>query len=157
MRRTVVAVVFNKSGVLSRITSVLNRRQVNIESIAVGEIDQEKSRMTFVVKVNTLDEVEQVTKQLNKQVEVIKVSDITEDPHIERELALVKVYAPPAMRHEIQAIIAPFRADVVDVGQKNIVIQVAGTHDKVNACIDVLRTYGIKQLSRTGITSLTRG
>src|SRR5699024_7847170 len=156
MRRTVVAVVFNKSGVLSRITSVLNRRQVNIESIAVGEIDSERSRMTVVVKADTLDEVEQVIKQLNKQVEVIKVSDITEIPHIERELALIKVYAPAAMRHEIQAMISPFRADVVDVGQKNIVIQVSGAHEKVNACIDVLKAYGIKQLSRTGITSLTR-
>jgi predicted amino acid-binding ACT domain protein len=87
MRRIITAIVYNKSGVLSRITSVLNRRQVNIESISVGVVEAEISRMTIVINVNTLSEAEQVTKQLNKQIEVVKVSDITDDPHIERELA----------------------------------------------------------------------
>ena len=157
MRRILMAMVYNKSGVLSRITSVLNRRQVNIESISVGEIESDLSRMTIVVNVDTLSEVEQVTKQLNKQIEVVKISDITTDPHIERELALIKVSAPAATRSEIQAVIAPFRADIVDVAQRTIVIQVVGTHDKINAFIDVLRPYGIKQLARTGITGLKRG
>ena len=83
--------------------------------------------------------------------------DITDEPHLERELALVKVNAPVAMRSEIKAVIDPFRADIVDVGLKNIVIQVAGTQDKIDACIDILRPYGIKQLSRTGVTGFTRG
>ncbi|MGX7195496.1 acetolactate synthase small subunit [Enterococcus olivae] len=157
MRRILMAMVYNKSGVLSRITSVLNRRQVNIESISVGEVESDISRMTIVVKVDTLSEVEQVTKQLNKQIEVVKVSDITTDPHIERELALIKVSAPAATRSEIQAVIAPFRADIVDVAQRTIVVQVVGTHEKINAFIDVLRPYGIKQLARTGITGLKRG
>jgi acetolactate synthase-1/3 small subunit len=107
--------------------------------------------------VNTLSEAEQVTKQLNKQIEVVKVSDITDDPHIERELALIQVNAPMSVRSEIQAVIAPFRADIVDVAQKTIIVQVAGTHDKINAFIDVLRPYGIKQLARTGITGIKRG
>ncbi|KAF1305458.1 acetolactate synthase small subunit [Enterococcus saccharolyticus] len=157
MRRIMMAMVYNKSGVLSRITSVLNRRQVNIESISVGLVESEISRMTIVVNVETLSEAEQVTKQLNKQIEVVKVSDITNDPHIERELALIKVSAPPTSRSEIQAVIAPFRADIVDVAQKTIIVQVVGTHDKIDAFIDVLRPYGIKQLARTGITGLTRG
>jgi acetolactate synthase-1/3 small subunit len=148
MRRIITAIVYNKSGVLSRITSVLNRRQVNIESISVGVVEAEISRMTIVINVNTLSEAEQVTKQLNKQIEVVKVSDITDDPHIERELALIQVNAPMSVRSEIQAVIAPFRADIV---------QVAGTHDKINAFIDVLRPYGIKQLARTGITGIKRG
>ena len=96
-------------------------------------------------------------KQLNKQIEVLKVLDITGDPHIERELALIKVNAPTAIRSEIQAVIAPFRADIVDVAQKSIMIQVVGTHEKIDACIEVLRPYGLKQLARTGITGLVRG
>jgi acetolactate synthase-1/3 small subunit len=101
MRRIITAIVYNKSGVLSRITSVLNRRQVNIESISVGVVEAEISRMTIVINVNTLSEAEQVTKQLNKQIEVVKVSDITDDPHIERELALIQVNAPMSVRSEI--------------------------------------------------------
>lgn len=158
MRRVIVALVANKSGVLSRVTSVLNRRQVNIESISVGATEQfELSRMTIVVNVSDLAEAERVIKQLNKQIEVLKVLDITGDPHIERELALIKVNAPTAIRSEIQAVIAPFRADIVDVAQKSIMIQVAGTHEKIDACIEVLRPYGLKQLARTGITGLVRG
>ncbi|MBM7709372.1 acetolactate synthase small subunit [Enterococcus lemanii] len=158
MRRVLVALVANKSGVLSRITSVLNRRQVNIESISVGVTEQfDLSRMTIVVNVQDNAEAEQVLKQLNKQIEVMKVSDITDDPHLERELALIKVNAPTTIRSEIQAVIAPFRADIVDVAQKTIMIQVVGTHEKVDACIEVLRPYGLKQLARTGITGLVRG
>mgnify|MGYP003600841621 FL=1 len=123
MRRVIVALVANKSGVLSRVTSVLNRRQVNIESISVGATEQfELSRMTIVVNVSDLAEAERVIKQLNKQIEVLKVLDITGDPHIERELALIKVNAPTAIRSEIQAVIDPFRADIVDVAQKSILI-----------------------------------
>ena len=158
MRRVLVALVANKSGVLSRITSVLNRRQVNIESISVGVTEQfDLSRMTIVVNVQDNAEAEQVLKQLNKQIEVMKVSDITDDPHLERELALIKVNAPTTIRSEIQAVIAPFRADIVDVAQKTIMIQVVGTHEKVDACFEVLRPYGLKQLARTGITGLVRG
>ena len=158
MRRVIVALVANKSGVLSRVTSVLNRRQVNIESISVGATEQfELSRMTIVVNVSDLAEAERVIKQLNKQIEVLKVLDITGDPHIERELALIKVNAPTAIRSEIQAVIAPFRADIVDVAQKSIMIKVVGTHEKIDACIEVLRPYGLKQLARTGITGLVRG
>ena len=143
MRRVIVALVANKSGVLSRVTSVLNRRQVNIESISVGATEQfELSRMTIVVNVSDLAEAERVIKQLNKQIEVLKVLDITGDPHIERELALIKVNAPTAIRSEIQAVIAPFRADIVDVAQKSIMNQVVGTHEKIDACIEVLRPYG---------------
>ncbi len=158
MRRTLVAIVHNEAGVLSRITSVLNRRHVNIESISVGVTEQpDFSRMTIIVHVDQLAETEQVIKQLNKQVDVMKVSDITEEPHIERELVLIKVNAPTTTRSEIQAVIDPFRAHIVDVALKTIVVQVAGDTKKVEACIDVLRPYGIKQLARTGVTGFTRG
>src|SRR5699024_2499055 len=141
-----------------RITAVMNRRQVNIDSISVGPTESPGlSRMTIMINADTLADVEQVTKQLNKQVAVLKVRDITDEPHLERELDLVKVNAPVAMRSEVKAVIDLFRADIVDVGLKNIVIQVAGTQDKIDACIDILRPYGIKQLSRTGVTGFTRG
>ncbi len=103
MKRVLAAIVHNEAGVLSRITSVLNRRQVNIESISVGTTERpEFSRMTIIVNVNDLAETEQVTKHLNKQIDVLKVSDITEVPHIERELVLIKVNAPTTSRSEIQ-------------------------------------------------------
>ncbi|WP_291292689.1 acetolactate synthase small subunit [Enterococcus sp.] len=158
MKRILAAIVHNEAGVLSRITSVLNRRQVNIESISVGVTEQpEFSRMTIIINTENLQETEQVTKQLNKQIDVLKVSDITEDPHIERELVLIKVNAPTTTRSEIQAVIEPFRAHIVDVALKTIVVQVAGDSEKVAACIDVLRPYGIKQMARTGVTGFTRG
>lgn len=158
MKRILAAIVHNEAGVLSRITSVLNRRQVNIESISVGTTEQpEFSRMTIIINAENPLETEQVTKQLNKQIDVLKVSDITEDPHIERELVLIKVNAPTTTRSEIQAVIEPFRAHIVDVALKTIVVQVAGDSEKVAACIDVLRPYGIKQMARTGVTGFTRG
>ena len=150
MKRILAAIVHNEAGVLSRVTSVLNRRQVNIESISVGTTEQpEFSRMTIIINAENPLETEQVTKQLNKQIDVLKVSDITEDPHIERELVLIKVNAPTTTRSEIQAVIEPFRAHIVDVALKTIVVQVAGDSEKVAACIDVLRPYGIKQMART--------
>ena len=122
MKRMISMVVKDHVGVLSRITAVLNRRQVNIDSISVGPTETPGlSRMTIMINAETLPEVEQVTKQLNKQVSVLKVRDITTEPHLERELALVKVNAPVAIRSEIKAVIDPFRADIVDVGLKNIV------------------------------------
>lgn len=158
MKRMITAMVRDKAGVLSRISSVLNRRQVNIESISVGRTEiAGESRMTIMIRADNLADAEQVTKQLNKQIDVIKVSDISDEPHLERELALIKVNAPAAIRSEIQAMIDPFRADVVDVSLKTIVVQVAGSDEKVNACIDVLRPYGIKRLARTGITGFSRG
>ncbi|MGM0213021.1 acetolactate synthase small subunit [Enterococcus sp. AZ109] len=158
MRRMITAKVHNQSGTLSRITSILNRRQVNIENISVGTTEIEGvSRLTMMIQADTLAEVEQVTKQLNKQIAVVKVSDITDEPHLERELALIKVNAPAPIRSEIQAMIDPFRADIVDVSLKSIVVQVAGSTDKVNACIEVLKPYGIKQMARTGVTGFTRG
>jgi len=158
MKRILAAIVHNEAGVLSRVTSVLNRRQVNIESISVGTTEQpEFSRMTIIINAENPLETEQVTKQLNKQIDVLEVSDITEDPHIERELVLIKVNAPTTTRSEIQAVIEPFRAHIVDVALKTIVVQVAGDSEKVAACIDVLRPYGIKQMARTGVTGFTRG
>ncbi|GHU61902.1 acetolactate synthase small subunit [Clostridia bacterium] len=157
MRRIITATVNNSSGVLNRITGVISRRQYNIDSISVGLTEIPNiSRITIVVHVDSLYEIEQVSKQLNKQIDVLKVSDITDEPHIERELALVKLSAPASQRSELNAVIEPFRATIIDVGTKNIVIQVIGTNEKVDAFLDIVRPYGIKQIARTGITGFTR-
>lgn len=158
MRRIITASVNNTSGVLNRFSGVLSRRQVNIESISVGHTENPQvSRITIVIHVEHLAEAEQVTKQLNKQIDVIKVSDITDESHVERELALVKVNAPAAIRSEIFSMIEPFRANVIDVSSKNIVIQVVGTSEKIQAFVEVVAPYGIQQLARTGATGFTRG
>lgn len=158
MRRTITATVQNNSGVLNRFTGVLSRRQVNIESISVGSTEQPNiSRITIVIHVKSPAEVEQVTKQLNKQIDVVKVTDITDKPHLERELALVKVNAPAAIRSELLSVIDPFRANIIDVGTKSVVIQVTGTSEKIDAFVDIISSYGVKELARTGITSFIRG
>lgn len=157
MKRIITATVNNNSGVLNRFSGILTRRQVNIDSISVGPTELENvSRITIVIQVEDLAESEQVTKQLNKQIDVIKVSDITDEPHLERELALVKVNAPAAVRSELLSVIDPFRANVIDVGVKTVVIQVTGTSEKISAFVDVVAPYGIKQLARTGVTGFTR-
>ncbi|WP_280738291.1 MULTISPECIES: acetolactate synthase small subunit [unclassified Enterococcus] len=158
MRRIITATVNNTSGVLNRFSGVLSRRQVNIDSISVGATETAGiSRITIVIQVEDLAESEQVTKQINKQIDVIKVSDITDDSPLERELVLVKINAPVNLRSEINSVIEPFRGNVIDVASKTIVIQVAGTSEKINAFIDVIAPYGIKQLARTGVTGFSRG
>lgn len=147
----------NSSGVLNRFTGVLARRQVNIESISVGPTEvPDVSRVTVIVDVQTMDEVEQITKQLNRQVDVVRVRDITDIPHLEREVLLVKIAAPPAKRAEILAIIQPFRASVVDVAPHSITIQITGDADKIEALLRVIQPYGIKNIARTGATGFSR-
>lgn len=157
MRRVITALVNNHSGVLNRVSGVLTRRQFNIETICAGQTEEENiSRITVVVQIEELNEVEQILKQLNKQIEVIKVTDITDVPHLERELALVKVNAKGTQRAEMQVLIEPFRAQVIDVSMHSIVVQVTGTNEKVDAFVDVLRPFGIQEVARTGLIGLTR-
>ncbi|MFD3446220.1 acetolactate synthase small subunit [Microbacteriaceae bacterium 4G12] len=157
MKRIVTATVRNQSGVLNRITGVMTRRQFNIESISVGHTESPNlSRMTFVVHVENTGQVEQLIKQLHKQIDVIKVSDITDEAMIARELALIKVATTTATRAELYSLIEPFRASVIDVGKDSIIVQVTGTQDKVEALIELLRPYGLKEIARTGVTAFTR-
>ncbi|MFX3625261.1 MAG: acetolactate synthase small subunit [Ectobacillus sp.] len=157
MKRIVTATVRNQSGVLNRITGVMSRRQFNIESISVGHTESPHiSRMTFVVHVDNLEQIEQLIKQLHKQIDVLKVSDITDEAMIARELALIKIATSLATRSEIYSLIEPFRASVIDVGKDSIVVQVTGTQDKIEALIELLRPYGLKEIARTGVTAFTR-
>ena len=114
------------------------------------------SRITIIIDVVSHDEVEQIIKQLNRQVDVIRVRDITDKPHLEREVILVKVSAPAEKRAEILAIIQPFRATVVDVAPSSITVQMTGNAEKSEALIRVIRPYGIKNIARTGATGFTR-
>ena len=157
-KRIVTATVNNHPGVLNRITGLFTRRDYNIESITVGHTETpDISRMTFVVNVDDEAKAEQLTKQLNKQIDVIKVQDITDQPMVARELALIKVLCSPQTRSEISGLIDPFRASIVDISRDTLVVQVTGDTQKVEALIDLLRPYGIKEIARTGTTAFTRG
>ena len=154
---TIAVLVENKPGVLSRVAGLFTRRNFNIDSLAVGETeDPEYSRITMVVKGDDKT-VEQVKKQLNTLIPVIKVSDLTEDDSVDRELALIKVHSNPDTRGEIMQIAETFRAEIVDVGKTSVVIEATGDTDKIDALEDMLRQFGIKEVSRTGRISLARG
>jgi acetolactate synthase I/III small subunit len=157
MKHTLAVLVENRSGVLSRVASLFSRRGYNIDSLAVGVTeDPEISRMTIVVHGD--DHVlEQVTKQLNKLVDVIKVSDIGGDDAVERELALIKVSADVSSRAEIIQIANIFRARIVDVAPKSMTVEVTGDEGKIDAIEKLLRQFGIKEMVRTGKIALVRG
>ncbi|MCT2343100.1 acetolactate synthase small subunit [Niallia taxi] len=158
MKRIISLTVMNKSGVLNRITNLFSKRNYNIESISVGHTEQEGiSRITCVVHVESENVIEQVTKQLNKQVDILKVVDITDQAIVERELALIKVLATPATRNELYSLIEPFRASVIDVSKESLVIQITGEASKIEAFIELIKPYGIKEIARTGTTAFPRG
>ncbi|MFP4632139.1 MAG: acetolactate synthase small subunit [Halobacteriales archaeon] len=154
---TLSVLVENKPGVLSRVAGLFTRRNFNIKSLAVGETENpDYSRMTIVVRGDD-PTVEQVMKQLNTLVPVIKVSDLTDDDSVDRELAMVKVAASPDDRSEVMQIAETFRASIVDMGRDTIVVEATGDTEKVEALFDMLRQYGIKETVRTGRISLVRG
>lgn len=157
MRRMLTAKLQNSTGVLNRFTGVLSRRQVNIESISVGQTDEPNiSRITIIIDVASIEDVEQIIKQLNRLIDVVRVRDITDLPHLEREVVLVKLSAPTNKRAEILAVIEPFRASVVDVAPKSITVQVTGDNAKVEALLRVVKPYGIQNIARTGTTGFSR-
>ncbi|MGD1003972.1 MAG: acetolactate synthase small subunit [Methanoregulaceae archaeon] len=155
---TLSVIVENKAGVLSRVTGLFSRRGFNIESLAVGTSEEPgMSRITIVV-IGDDAQIEQVMKQLNKLIDVIKVSDITENERVERELALIKVNAEPGTsRAEIMQIASIFRAQIVDLGSKSVILQVTGDTEKIDALEKLLRQYGVKELVRTGRIAILRG
>ncbi len=157
-KHTLVALVQDKPGVLNRMVSLFRRRGFNLASIAVGNSElPEFSRITFVVE-GPPTVVEQVRKQLMaKVVEVVKVSDLTEGDVVIRELALIKVKAPAGSRSEIIQIVDIFRADIVDVSPDSLTIEVTGTEDKIDSLMNLIRPFGIREITRTGRIAMTRG
>ncbi len=157
MRHTLSVVVENKPGVLTRVASLFARRGFNIDSLAVGETeDPTLSRMTIVVSADERA-LEQVTKQLYKLINVLKVQDLDPREMIDRELVLFKVNAPADRRAEIIEIANVFRAKIVDVGRASLTVEATGTSEKLAAMENLLRAYGIKELARTGKIALARG
>ena len=153
---TIAALVLDRPGVLNRVASLFRRRGFNISSLAVGKSEQPNlSRMTFVVEGDE-DTVEQVTKQLNKLIDVVKVSELDDDV-VARELALIKVHATPSTRSEIIQIVDIFRANIVDVGPHSLIIETTGEEDKIDALYNLLRPFGIRELMRTGRIAMSRG
>ncbi len=156
-RHTIVALVENKPGVLNRIANKWRQRGFNIESLSVGHSEVPGlSRMTFVLGGPAAD-VEQVTKQLYKIIDVVRISDLAEDEIVTRELALMKVNATDQNRSAIIAIVEIFRGEIVDVSPDCVVVEVTGVEEKVNAAFEMLKPYGVRELARTGRVAVTRG
>jgi acetolactate synthase-1/3 small subunit len=156
-KHTIVTLVANRPGVLNRVASLFRRRGFNIESIAVGASElPDVSRMTIIVDgANVL--VEQVRKQLDKVVDVIKVTDITGDNIISRELALIKVKTASSNRSEIMQIVDIFRAKIVDVASDSVTVEATGDEAKITSLYNLLKPFGVKEISRTGVVAMTRG
>lgn len=154
---TITAIVEDKPGVLARVASMFGRRGFNISNLSVGHSETPGlSRMTFVVEGDEWV-VEQVTKQLYKLIDVVHVSDISEDSIVVRELALLKVTSTSETRPEIMQIVDIFRANIVDVASDALIIEVTGDEGKVDALVQLLKPYTIKETMRTGRVAMTRG
>ncbi len=157
MRHVLSAYVQNQPGVLAHVAGMLASRGFNIESLAVGETEKaEFSRMTFVVHGDD-NVVEQVRKQLDKIVAVVRVDDISSEDHVERDLMLIKVLALPEKRAEVVLLAEMFRARVVDISNDNLIIELSGQERKIDAFIELMRPYGVLELARTGRIALVRG
>ena len=154
---TLSVLVENKPGVLARVSGLFSRRGFNIESLAVGPTEHaDVSRMTIVVAVDQLP-LEQVTKQLNKLVNVIKIVELDPAQSVQRELLLVKVRADAAVRSAVLEVATLFRAKVVDVGTESVTIEATGTADKLGALVKVLEPYGVRELVQSGMVAVGRG
>lgn len=156
-RHTLSVLVENKPGVLARIAGLFSRRGFNIESLAVGPTENaEVSRMTIVVNLDRLP-LEQVTKQLNKLINVLKIVELDSDHSVQRELILVKVHADNKLRSSVLEIVTLFRAKVVDVAPDSVTIEATGSRDKLEALLRVLEPFGIKELVQSGMVAVGRG
>ncbi|MBI4395818.1 MAG: acetolactate synthase small subunit [Elusimicrobia bacterium] len=156
-RHTLSCLVENKAGVLARISSLFSARGFNIDSLAVGITgDPSISRMTIVVRGDE-KVLDQVSKQLDKLIDVIKVSDYLTTPHIERDLALIKVRADKKNRSELMQICDIFRTKIIDVSHDTMVIEATGDEEKIAAFLEMVEPFGVLEMSRTGVVAIARG
>lgn len=156
-KHTIAVIVNDQPGVLQRVSGLFGRRGFNIESITVGASEEQGLSRMVIVTSGDDHTLEQITKQLYKLIDVIKVIDLSSNAMVGRELALIKVYAEPSSRPEILGVVETFRASVVDIGTQSLMVQVVGDSGKIDAMIELLKPYGIRELSRTGVTALNRG
>jgi len=157
MRHTIAVLVNDQPGVLQRVSGLFGRRGFNIESITVGQSEEPGLSRMVIVTLGDEQTLEQIEKQLYKLIDVIKVINLSSNPMVARELALIKVNAEPSERPEIMGVVETFRASVVDIGSHNLMVQVVGDTTKIDAMIELLKPYGIRELSRTGVTAMIRG
>jgi acetolactate synthase-1/3 small subunit len=159
MNYTFIALVENKPGVLNRVASLFRRRNFNIESLAVGRTeDPEVSRMTVVVGCPNGDmDAHKIEANLYKLVNVIDVQDVTHQPSVTRDLALIKIKVGPEKRAEVNGLAEIFRAHIVDVAADSVIVEITGTEDKIEGMIELLRPLGIVEMVRTGQVAMTRG
>jgi len=157
MRHVLSALVQNRPGVLAHVSGMFASRGFNIDSLAVGETeDPDLSRITVVVMGDDRH-LEQVRKQMEKIVTVVKVLDISREDYVERDLMLIKIDAPPDRRAEVKALVEIYRGRIVDVGPEQLMIEISGQEKKIEAFIEAVRPYGIRELARTGRIALVRG
>ena len=157
MQHTISVLVVNQFGVLSRISGLFSGRGFNIESLNVAETNESGiSRMTIITRGDD-KKIEQITKQLNKLVDVIKVIDLTEEHFVDRELILVKMNAEARVREEILRIVNIFRAKVIDVNHDNYTVEITGDEGKIKGFLDLLKPLGIKEIVRSGRIAISRG
>lgn len=156
-KHTIAVIVNDQPGVLQRVSGLFGRRGFNIESITVGASEEQGLSRMVIVTTGDDHTLEQITKQLYKLIDVIKVIDLSSNPMVSRELALIKVSAEPSARPEILGVVDTFRAAVVDIGTHSLIVQVIGDTEKIDAMVELLKPYGIRELSRTGVTALNRG
>jgi acetolactate synthase-1/3 small subunit len=156
-KHTLIALVEDKPGVINRMASLFRRRSFNIESIAVGRSEVPNISRTTIVVDGTTTSVEQVRKQLDKVVDVVRVVELSAEDTISRELALIKVKANSVTRSEIMQIVDIFRANIVDVGSDSLTVEVTGDENKIDSLLTLLQGFGIRELARTGRIAMTRG
>lgn len=156
-RHTISVLVNDQPGVLQRVSGLFGRRGFNIESITVGQSEEIGLSRMVIVTLGDQHTLEQIEKQLYKLIDVIKVIDLGSKPMVARELALIKVAADPSERPEIMGVVETFRASVVDIGSTTLLVQVVGDTQKIDAMIELLKPYGIREISRTGVTAMIRG
>jgi len=157
MRRIISILMENEAGALSRIVGLFSQRGYNIDSLTVAPTDDETLSRLTLTTAGDEGTIEQITKQLNKLVEVVKLVDLTEGVHLERELMLIKLKAAGAQRAEIKRTVDIFRGQIVDVSTSMYTVQLAGTSSKLNAFIEAVGDVSILELSRTGVTGISRG
>ena len=156
-RHTLSVLVENKPGVLARVSSLFSRRQFNIHSLAVGPTENpDVSRMTIVVAVDELP-LEQVTKQLNKLINVLKIVELSPTASVHRELLLIKLRADASVRAQVATVVDMFRAHIVDVTPDSITVEASGTTDKLQALVKMLEPFGVREIVQSGMVALGRG
>ena len=158
MQHTLIALVEDKPGVLNRVASLFRRRNFNIASLNVGRTEMsEISRMTIVMEGDQVDDARKAEANLYKLVNVIDVQDVTNQPAVTRDLALIKVEATPDKRAEIANLASIFRANIVDVAPESVIVEITGTEDKIESLLELLRPIGVLEMVRTGQVAMTRG